>query len=236
MKKGLAIIILISLALVASSCIPSNGGIIVLGANDHEGVLGGVVKNVGTIDVTSLMGITILATPTVEELLNAALEVEEIDSDTKKSIENILDLLPVLEDWLAEIPTETLQAIDVIMGNITELHTVGAATDALQSLINSHEYDDHDYLLEALEFGIELLEAGEDTIYNPAWSPYQAEPFLSFNASQLMKADLEGGIAGAVGAALAGAAAAEYVIGIGGVVAGVDSSIADLISQLPGYW
>ncbi len=236
MKKGLAVMILVALALVTSSCLPSNGDIIVLGASDHANVVGDVVSNGDRIQVTSLTGITILTTPTVEELLNAALEVEEIDSDTKDSINIILDLLPEVEDWLAEIPDETWQAIDEIMGNVTELETVTDTIDVLQEAIDSDKYDDYDYLPEALEFGIDLLQAGRYTIYNPAWSPYQATPFLSFNTSQLMKEDLEGGIAGAVGGALADVAPAQYVIGIGGVVAAVESSIADIISQLPGYW
>ena len=81
-----------------------------------------------------------------------------------------------------------------------------------------------------------LLEAGEDTIYDAGWGPYGDDPLVSFNASQLMKADLEGGITGAIGCALVGDFPTQYAIDIGGVVAGVDSSIADIISQLSSYW
>lgn len=234
MKKGLVVIILISLALMASSCGP--GDIIVLGAGDHADVVGDVMSNLDKIEITSLMGITILTTPTVEELLNAALEVGAISNDTKSSINITLDLLPEVEGWLAEIPDETWQAIDEIMSHVEELETVTNTTDFLQEAIDSGQYDGYEWLPEALEFGIDLLEAGEDTIYNPTWYPYTAEPLLSFNASRLLKEDLEGGIAGGVGAALAGIAPDQYVIGIGGVVGAVDSSIADLISQFAGWW
>ena len=235
MKKGLVVIILLSLALMASSCGPSDR--IVLGASDHTDVVGGVINNVDMIEITSLMGITILTTPTVEELLNAALDVEAISNDTKSSINIILDLLPEVEGWLAEIPDETWQAIDEIMSHVEELETVTNTTDFLQEAIDSGQYDGYEWLPEALEFGIDLLEAGENTIYNPTWYPYTAEPLLSFNASRLMKEDLEGGIAGAIGGALADIAPVdEYSIKIGGVVAAVDSSIADLISQLTGWW
>jgi hypothetical protein len=236
MKKGLAVMILISLALVASSCLPSNGTTIVLGAPDANDPPRATVENPG--DITLSLKTTILATPTVEELLNALLDVEAVGNSTKDKISIILDLLPELDGWLAEIPDETWQAIDVIMGNVTELHTVDATTALLQGEIDSGTYDDYEYLPEALEFGIELLEDGEDDLYDPEWYPYAGEPFdsYSFNVSQMMKAALEGGIAGAVGAALADFAPAQYVIGIGGCLGAVNSLMADMISQLLGYW
>ena len=236
MKKGLAVMILISLALVASSCGTGNGTVIVLSGGDANDTGKSAVQNTGSITLS--LETAILATPTVEELLDALLDVDAISSSTKDNINIILDLLPKLEDWLAEIPDETWQAIDVIMGNVTELHTVDATTDALQDAIDSGEYDDYEYLPEALEFGIELLEDGKDDLYNPGWSPYAGDPFVgySFNVSQMMRAALEGGIAGAVGAALADFAPAQYVIGIGGCLGAVNSLIADMISQLSGYW
>jgi hypothetical protein len=227
MKKGLAVIIILSLALMASSCVPSN--IIVLDASDHADIMAGVIGNSDEI-------ITILTTPTVEQLLNAALEVEAISNSTKSSINIILDLLPELDGWLAEIPDETWQAIDEIMGNVTELQTIPATTDFLQDAINSGQYDGYEWLPEALEFGIDMLEAGKDTIYSPGWPPYAEEPLVGFNVSQLWKEDLEGGIAGAVGCALAGIAPYDYGVKIGGVVGAVDSSIANLIDQLAALW
>ncbi len=236
MKKGLAVMIILSLALVASSCLPSNGPIIVLSGGDANDVAQAAIDP--GPDIPLSLKTTILTTPTVEELLNALLEVEAIGNSTKDKINIILDLLPELGDWLAEIPAETLQAIDEIMGNVTALHTVVATTDALQGLIDSGEYDDYVYLPEALGFGIDLLNDGEGDLYNPAWYPYLGQPYEShsFNVSQMMKEALEGGIAGAVGAALTGDFPAQYVIGIGGCVGAVNSLIADMISQLPDHW
>lgn len=227
MKKGLVVIMALSLALGASSCVPSN--IIVLDASDHADIMGGVIGNSDEI-------ITILTTPTVEELLNAAREAPAISNSTKTSIKYVLDLLPELEEWLAEIPAETWQAIDEIMGNVTELETIAATIDVLQEAIDSGQYDGYEWLPEALEFGIDLLEAGEDTIYSPGWPPYAEDPLVGFNVSRLWKEDLEGGIAGAVGGALAGIAPYDYGLKIGGVVGAVDSSIADLIGQLTDWW
>ena len=235
MRKGLAVIIILSLALMASSCLPSNGGVIPLGYEEATTTGESAVEEGPKIPLLSLKT-TILATPTVEELLNGLLDVEAVGNSTKETIEIILDLLPTLEDWLSEIPDETWQAIDVIMGNVTELHTVDATTDALQDAIDSGEYDDYDWLPEALQFGIDLLDDGEDTVYNPGWAPYLGDPYVSFNVSQMMRAALEGGIAGAVGAALADYAPAQYVIGIGGCLGAVNSLIADMISQLSGHW
>jgi hypothetical protein len=229
MKKGLVVIIILSLALMASSCIPDEGSMINLSASDHTDIMEDVIGNSGDMIP--------LTTPTVEQLLNAALEVEDIGNHTKDIINIILDLLPELEGWLAEIPDETLQAIDDIMYDIEAFGgNITLTINYLQGGLNSNAWDDYEYLPEALEFGIDLLEAGEDTIYNPTWYPYEAEPLLSFNTSQLMKEDLEGGIAGAVGAALADIAPAQYAVKIGGVVGAIDSSIADLISQLTAWW
>lgn len=227
MKRGLFVMLVLSLALVAFSCTP--GSIIVLDAGDHAAIMENLVDNSDEI-------ITILATPTVEQLLNAARQVPGIDSSTNTSIKYVLDLLPELEEWLAEIPGSTLLAIDEIMGSVAELQTIPAATGFLQEAIDSGQYDGYEWLPEALGFGINLLEAGQNTIYNPGWAPYAEEPLVGFNVSQLWKADLRGGVEGAVGCALAGAAPEQYAVEIGGVVGGVDSSIADYISQLTEWW
>jgi hypothetical protein len=227
MKKGLVMIIMLSLALVASSCQP--GGMIVLGANDNTRVVEDVMSNGGDI-------VEVLTTPTVEQVLSTALELEAVDNYTKSRISIILDFLPELDGWLAEIPGETLLAIDEIMGNVTELETVSNATDFLQEAIDSGQYDGYEWLPEALDFGISLLAAGEDTVYDPEWFPYAEDPLVGFNVSQLWKEALRGGIAGAVGATLAGIAPDTYALRIGGVVGAVNSSIADIISQLSGWW
>ena len=229
MKKGLVVIIILSLAIMASSCVPSEDSIINMDADDHTGIMEGVIDNADEMIP--------LTTPTVEELLNAALEAPAVSNSTKTNIQHVLDLLPELDGWLAEIPDETWQAIDDIMYDIEAFGgNITLTINYLQGGLNSNAWDDYEYLPEALEFGIDLLEAGEDTIYNPGWSPYAEEPLVGFNVSQLMKEDLEGGIAGAVGAALADIAPAQYVIGIGGWIGAVDSSIADLISQFTDWW
>jgi hypothetical protein len=227
MKRGLAVIMILSLALMASSC--QTGNVIVLGASDHARVMGDVIGNGGDI-------VNVLTTPTVEQVLNTALGLDAIGNLTKSRISIILDFLPELDGWLAGIPGETLLAIDEIMGNVTELETVTATTSFLQGAIASGQYDGYEWLPEALEFGKLLLEAGEDTIYNPEWSPYAEEPLVGFNVSRLWKEDLRGGIEGAVGCALAGIAPDEYGVKIGGVVGAVDSSIADFIDQLADWW
>lgn len=235
MKKGLVVIMALSLALGAFSCVPKDGTIVVLSAGDHSGTVGAILGNIDDMK-TSLPVMTIMTTPTVEELLNAALEVPAIGNSTKSRISIILDLLPELEEWLAEIPDETWQAIEEIMSDVEELGTVPATIDVLQEAIDSDQYDGYEWLPEALEFGIDLLDDGEDTIYNPGWAPYAEEPLVGFNVSRLWKEDLEGCIAGAVGCALAGIAPYDYGVKIGGVVGAVDSSIADLIGQLTDWW
>jgi hypothetical protein len=227
MKKGLVMIIMLSLALMASSC--QTGNVIVLSADDGAGVPGSIMQNGGDI-------VDIFTTPTVEQVLNTALELDAIDNTTKSRISIILDFLPELDGWLAGIPGATLLAIDEIMGNVTESETVSNATAVLQGATVSGQYDDYEWLPEALEFGIDLLEAGANTIYNPGWSPYAEEPLIGFNVSQLWKEALQGGVEGAVGCALAGIAPYDYGVKIGGVVGAVDSSIADFIDQLADWW
>jgi hypothetical protein len=227
MKRGLVVIIILSLAIMAFAC--GNPSQIDVDAPHASSVVGAVETHSGEIIET-------YTTPTVEQLLNAALEVEAISSSTKISINIILGLLPELDGWLSEIPDETWQAIDQIMSSVEELETVSATRDFLQDAVDSGNYSDHEWLPEALQFGIDLLDAGENTIYNSGWAPYTEEPLVGFNVSRLWKAGLEGGIAGAVGAALADVAPAQYVIGIGGCIGAVDSSIADFIDQLSDWW
>jgi len=230
MKRGLVVIVILSLALVAFSC--STEGAFVPMASQGSKTVEDTTKYVKEAKPY----ITITATPTVEQLLNAILEVPEVSNSTKTTINYVLDLLPELEGWLAGIPAETWQAIDEIMGNVTEFETVSNATSFLQGRVDSHQYDGYEWLPEALDFGIDLLKAGENTVYNPEWFPYTEDPLVGFNVSELWKEGLEGGIAGAVGATLAGIALDTYALRIGGVVGAVDYSVADLISQLSDWW
>jgi len=232
MKGGFLVITILSLALIAFSC-TNNPGYIVLGSPDAANSVGAAIQHVNE---AKEVGITIMATPTVAQLLNAVLQVPAVSNSTKSTISTILDLLPELDDWLAEIPGETLQAVDRIMSDVSELETVSAARDYLEDAVASGDYDAQEWLPEALEFGIDLLDAGEDTIYNAGWAPYSNPPLVGFNVTELWRKGLQGAIEGAVGATLADIAPATYAVKIGGVVGAVDSSIADLISQLSGWW
>ena len=46
----------------------------------------------------------------------------------------------------------------------------------LQNMIDSHEYDEYRGFPQALKFGIQLLQDGRSTIYNPDWPPYEELP------------------------------------------------------------
>lgn len=232
MKRGLVVVMILCLALMAFSC-STEGGVIPTAAG-ASGAIGATMDNLN--EAKNGLSTTIMATPTVEELLNAVLGLPDVSNSTKTTINYVLDLLPELEGWIEGIPAETRQAIAEIMGNVTELETVSNATDFLQGKINSHQYDGYEWLPEALGFGIQLLGAGVTTIYDPGWSPYAEDPLVGFNVSELWKEGLEGGIAGAVGAALADIAPDTYAIRIGGVVGAIDSSLADLIDQLADWW
>jgi hypothetical protein len=234
MKNWLIAAILLSLALTTFSC-TSSQGIIVMNASDNTRTTGAVIQNAGSIDVSSVV-MTIMTTPTVEELLTAALDVPAISDSTKDRISIILDLLPSLDGWRDDVPNGTLQAIDTVMSYVEEAGNVTAAIGVLQDAADSGEYDSYEWFPEALDFGIDLLDDGEDTIYNPAWYPYEEVAFVGFNVSQLWKAGLEGALTGAVGCALGNDVPDQYAVAIGGVVGAVDSSIANLISQLSDWW
>jgi hypothetical protein len=234
MKRGLIVIMVLGLALTAFSC-TSSSAIIVMNASDNTRTTGAVIQNAGSIDVSSVV-MTIMTTPTVEELLTAALDVPAISDSTKDRISIILDLLPSLDGWRDDVPNGTLQAIDTVMSYVEEAGNVTAAVGVLQDAVDSGEYDSYEWLPEALDFGIDLLDDGEATIFNPGWSPYEQAPFVGFNVSQLWKASLQGCLTGAVGCALGNDVPDQYAVAIGGVVGAVDSSIANLISQLSGWW
>jgi hypothetical protein len=234
MKRGLIVMMVLGLVLTAFSC-TSGQGSIVMNAGDNTRTMGAVIQNAGSIHISSAI-VTIMTTPTVEELLTAALDVPAISESTKDRINIILDLLPSLDGWRAKVPAETLQAIDAIMSDVEEAGNVTATIGVLQDAVDSGDYDGYEWLPEALDFGIDLLDDGEATIFNPGWSPYEQTPFVGFNVSQLWRASLEGCLTGAVGCALGDDVPDQYAVRIGGVIGAVDSSTADLISQLSDWW
>jgi hypothetical protein len=234
MKRWLTVTTLLSVALIALSC-SSNPGLVLLNANDNTNTNGAVIQNAGSIELSSVV-MTIMTTPTVEELLSATQDLPSVSNSTKVRIAAIVNLLPQLDGWRGSVPSETSQAIDEIMNGVSGFANVTATAGFLQDAIDSGDYDSDEWLEDALDFGIDLLNDGEDTIYNPGWAPYEQTLFASFNVSQFRRAGLEGCLMGAVGCALGDDVPDEYAVRIGGVVGAVDSSIADLISQLSDWW
>ena len=43
---------------------------------------------------------------------------------------------------------------------------------ALQNMIDSHQYDEYEGLPDGLQVGIQILQDGQNTIYNSDWPPY----------------------------------------------------------------
>jgi len=56
--------------------------------------------------------------PTTADVLNAALQVPDIDGYVKNRINTLLEMLPQIEEWQAQIPDEVQGALDEIQGTL----------------------------------------------------------------------------------------------------------------------
>lgn len=103
-----------------------------------------------------------------DALLEAALQVGGIDPYVKDRIIVVLDVFSQIETR-RESSYEVQEAVKEIMENIELCNTVPEMIQTLQYAIDSHQYDMYEGFPEGLEVAIQLLQDGEETIFNPDW-------------------------------------------------------------------
>jgi hypothetical protein len=172
--------------------------------------------------------------PSGTEVLQAALQVEQIDDYTKAKIRAVLDLLPKLEEAQAAAPQSVKQAVDGLRQQLTNL-----SVEEQRSLLRdagTRSRVREEGLIEGMEVAARMLEDGRDSIYSADHSFHKMlrEERLSAKASAgdtvsvVSSADTIGAtVGGAVGTAAAGVGA-----GPGAVAGGAAASAGAVIGAV----
>jgi hypothetical protein len=110
--------------------------------------------------------------PSSEDVLRAALQVDEIDPYTRGRIRAALDALPTLEEGLANAPEHVKRAIDRLRDDLS-----GKPVDEQLRLLRDpsarQRYGDVQGLAETGQAVARMLEDGRDSIYSPDFSFYR---------------------------------------------------------------
>lgn len=161
--------------------------------------------------------------PSGKVVLQAALEVEEIDRQTKERIRMALDLLPQLEEAQAAAPGRLKDALESLRQNLANKST----TEKLRVLRDQghrSRFREAGGLEEGMDVAARILEDGQNSIYSSDHSFYrllqggatqaranERDAIDNIKDSDAMGAAIGGGIgtvAGGLGAAPAAAASA----------------------------
>jgi hypothetical protein len=174
--------------------------------------------------------------PSGQVVLQAALEVEEIDRQTKERIRMVLDLLPQLEEAQAAAPGRLKDALEDLRQNLANKST----TEKLRVLRDQGQrsrFREAGGLEEGMEMAARILEDGQNSIYSPDHSFYrllqggatragakERDVIDNIKDSDTMGAAAGGGVGilvGGIGApagAAAGAAGASVGVAIGSLI------------------
>ena len=172
--------------------------------------------------------------PSGKEVLQAALQVEQIDDYVKDRIRAVLDLLPKIEEAQAAAPESLKQAVDSLRQQFTN-KTVDEQRSLLRDtgLRSRHREDG---LADGIEVAARMLEDGLDSIYSPDFSFYKLlqEGQGSSRAaardaiSDIGSADTIGATAGGAIGLVAGGVGA----GPGAVAGGAGASVGAIVGHI----
>ncbi len=173
--------------------------------------------------------------PSPTAVLEAALQVEQIDSYTKDRIRTVLEILPRLEDARKNAPAELQGSLDELRGRLAR-RPIDEQIRSLRSLKTN--YRERDGLAEGMEFAAQILEDGRTTIYSPEFSFYrmlregkraraERKPIEDIKDADTLGAVAGGGVGVFVGGIGAGPGAAA-----GGAGASAGAAIAHAIRWL----
>jgi hypothetical protein len=191
-----------------------------LGPRDHTIIIEAIIHNAS--EIAALLPQNQVSSGI--EVLEAAYRVPNIDAYTKSRIRLVLDILPRVERAQEQAPEETRQALSDILDRLDAYGTVTGKIEALQSMVDSGQYEAHEGIPQGLVAGIKILRDGERTIYAPR---------SLFNLKRMIHQDLAGAIGGAIGGAIVGGLPGA---GVGALAGSAGASGADAVGQLTGWW
>ena len=162
--------------------------------------------------------------PSGTEVLQAALQVEEIDNLAKARIRAVLDLLPQIEEGQAELPQSTKKALEGLRQKLANKSLDEKRRVFRDPGLRKSHRDDG--LAEAMEVAAQILEDGQDSIYAPDHSFYRllrhGQGSSSARGSLSDLADVDG--VGATAGGAVGAVAGGVGAGPGAVAGGAGAS------------
>lgn len=172
--------------------------------------------------------------PSGREVLQAALQVNQIDNYTKARMRMVLDILPQIEERQAALPEALKQSLDSLRQQLNT-KTVAEQRRALRDEGVRSRHREHAGVAEGMEVAAQILEDGEGSIYSPDHSFYKLlgeGQGLSRTArdpiSDVGSWDTIGATAGgAAGAAIGGVGA-----GPGAIAGGVGGSIGAALAHV----
>ncbi len=110
--------------------------------------------------------------PSGTEVLQAALQVNQIDSYTKARIRAVLDILPQIEEGHAALPQSVKESVDNLRQQLAN-KTLGEQRGMLRDAGLRSRYREHRGITEGMEIAARFLEDGQDSIYSPDHSFYK---------------------------------------------------------------
>jgi hypothetical protein len=174
--------------------------------------------------------------PSGQEVLHAALQVEQIDDYIKDRIRAVLDLWPKIEEAQAALPESVKAAVDGLRQQLAN-KTVEEQRRVLRDpgLRSRHREDG---LADGMDVAARILEDGRDSIYSPDFSFYKlleegkgSRAAARDALSDIGSADTIGGtVGGAAGTVFGGVGAAP------GAVAGGAVASAGAVGYVVGGW
>ena len=109
--------------------------------------------------------------PSGREVLQAALQVDEIDNYVKARMRAVLDLLPQIEEARAALPQSVKRSVDDLEQQLTN-KPVEEQRRLLRDAGLRSRYREHGGVAEGMEVAARILEDGQDSIYSPEHSFY----------------------------------------------------------------
>jgi hypothetical protein len=109
--------------------------------------------------------------PSGEEVLQAALQVEQIDDYVKDRIRAVLDLWPKIEEAQANLPESVKRVVEDLRQQLAN-KTVEEQRSVLRDRARRSGHRE-DGLADGMEVAARMLEDGQDSIYSPDYSFYK---------------------------------------------------------------
>ncbi len=110
--------------------------------------------------------------PSGKEVLQAALQVEQIDSYTKARMQAVLDILPQMEEGQAALPDSLKRSLESLRQQLTN-KSVAEQRRTLRDVGFRSQHREHPGVAEGMEVAAQILADGQDSIYSPDHSFYK---------------------------------------------------------------